>query len=259
MSRILGFAYGTLSYLVFLGVFVHLIGFVGDILVPKSIDSASATSLPMAVGFDVALLALFAVQHSVMARQGFKRWWTRIVPRHLERSTYVLAASVVLAVVMWGWQPIAGVVWSVESPIGAATLQGVFWAGWGMVLLSTFLIDHFRLFGLKQVWLHLRGRDLAPPKFETPSLYRVVRHPLYLGFLMAFWATPRMTVGHLLFAAVWTSWILLAIKLEEGDLVRFHGEAYRDYRHRVPMLIPRPTPGRERAPSRAETEATGSV
>ena len=240
MKRALGMLYGVTAYLVFLAVFVYLFGFVGDLVVPRSIDDGPSAPVTVALLVDVGLLLLFAVQHSVMARQGFKRWWTRIVPWHLERSTYVLLASLVLAVVMWGWRPIPATVWSVESTVGAGVLQGLFWVGWGTVLLSTFLIDHFRLFGLKQVWAHMRGADLEPPEFQTPGLYRVVRHPLYLGFLLAFWCTPEMTAGHLLFAGVWTAWILVAIRLEERDLVAFHGAAYRAYRERVRMLLPLP-------------------
>lgn len=244
MRKSLALAYGLVVYALFLAVFLYLIGFVGDVLVPKSIDAGGVGSLSLAaaVAVDVGLLALFAVQHSVMARQGFKRWWTRIVPRVVERSTYVLAATVVLALVMWGWQPIPGTVWSVEEPLVAGLLEVLAWTGWAVVLLSTFLIDHFRLFGLKQVWAHLQGRDLDPPEFQTPAFYRFVRHPLYLGFLLAFWCTPEMTWGHLLFAGVWTGWILLAIQLEEKDLLDFHGDAYRRYRERVAMLLP--VPGR---------------
>ena len=238
-----------MAYVIFLAVFVYLVGFVGDILVPKSIDDGTSGPLGTALLVDVALLALFAVQHSVMARPGFKRWWTRIVPRHLERSTYVLVASLILAVVMWGWRPIPATVWSVESSLGAQALHALFWLGWGTVLLSTFLIDHFRLFGLKQVWAHLRREKLQAPEFQTPGLYRIVRHPLYLGFLLAFWSTPHMTAGRLLLAGVWTGWILLAIRLEERNLVDFHGEAYRAYRDRVRMLLPLPKAPRSREPS----------
>ena len=240
MKRVLAFAYGVVCYVVFLAVFVYLIGFVGDFLVPRSVDAGPQAPLTTAILVDVGLLALFALQHSVMARQGFKKRWTRLVPWHVERSTYVLAASVVLALVMWGWRPIPGQVWSVESAAGVAVLWSLFGLGWAVVLVSTFLIDHFRLFGLKQVWTHLRGRDLEPPRFQTPGFYRYVRHPLYVGFLLAFWCVPTMTWGHLLFAGVWTSWILLAIRLEERDLVRFHGEAYEAYRERVRALLPFP-------------------
>lgn len=252
MKKLLGFAYATVCYLLFLGVFVYLIGFVGDILVPKSIDGPASTPLATAVLVNIGLLALFGVQHSVMARKGFKDWWTRIVPPHLERSTYVLAASLVLAVMMWAWQPIPGTVWSVEASAGVTALHAIFWLGWGIVLLSTFLIDHFRLFGLKQAWSHLRGRDLDAPEFQTPGLYKVVRHPLYLGFLLAFWAAPQMTVGRLLLSGVWTSWILLAIRFEERDLVRFHGDAYERYRERVRMLLPIPRAGERLGSAGAE-------
>lgn len=250
MRRIAAFAYGILCYALFLAVFLYLIGFVGDFLVPKSIDSGSAGSVGTALLVNVGLLSLFAVQHSVMARGWFKKWWTKLVPGHVERSTYVLAASLVLALVMWQWRPIPTTVWSVEAPTAVAVLHGLFWAGWAVVLLSTFLIDHFRLFGLSQVWSHLRGRELEPPKFQTPALYRYVRHPLYLGFLLAFWCTPEMSVGHTLFAGVWTGWILLAIQLEERDLVRFYGDRYREYRQRVRMLLPIPR-GSGSAASRA--------
>ena len=243
MRKALSLAYGVTAYLIFLAVFAYLVGFVGDLLVPRSIDAGPASAAGTAVLVDVGLLTLFAVQHSVMARRGFKERWTEIVPRHLERSTYVLAASVVLALVMWGWRPLPEVLWSLDQPVAASVLDGLFWAGWGIVLLSTFLIDHFRLFGLKQVWAAARGRELSPPEFQTPGLYRWVRHPLYLGFLLAFWCTPTMTAGHALFAGVWTGWILLAIRLEERDLVRHHGEAYREYRRRVRKLVPLPRGG----------------
>lgn len=244
MKKLLGFGYATLCYLLFLGVFVYLIGFVGDILVPKSIDGPGSASLATALLVNFGLLALFGVQHSVMARKGFKQWWTRIAPWHLERSTYVLAASLVLALMMWAWRPMPETVWSIESSPWVTALHAVFWIGWGIVLLSTFLIDHFRLFGLKQAWSHLKGRKSKPPEFQTPGLYKVVRHPLYLGFLLAFWSTPHMTVGRLLLSGVWTGWILLAIQLEERDLVRFHGSAYERYRERVRMLIPIPRGGK---------------
>ena len=240
MKKSLSFAYGVLAYALFLGSFLYLIAFVGDLVVPKTIDTGASAATGIAVAVDVGLLLLFGVQHSVMARDWFKERWTEIVPRHLERSTYVLAASLVLALVMWAWRPIPGTVWSLDQPLVAAVLEGLFWLGWAIVLLTTFLIDHFRLFGLKQVWAHLRGRSSDPPEFQTPALYRVVRHPLYLGFLLAFWCTPEMTVGRLLFAGVWTGYILFAIRLEERDLERFHGDAYRDYRRRVRMLLPLP-------------------
>lgn len=240
MRRALGFAYGLVVYALFLAVFLYLIAFVGDFLVPRTVDSGPSSSLGVALAGNVGLLLLFGVQHSVMARQGFKERWTEIVPWHLERSTYVLATTLVLTLLYWGWRPIPEVVWSVGNPIGEAVLWGLFALGWAIVLISTFLIDHFRLFGLKQVWCHLRGEELEPPEFQTPGLYRYVRHPLYLGLLMGFWAIPHMTVGHLLFAAVWTGYILFAVRLEERDLLRFHGEDYRRYRERVRMLVPLP-------------------
>lgn len=243
LSRVLAFAYGAMSYAAFLAVFFYAIGFVGGFAVPKTIDggtSASGASLAEALLVDVVLLLLFAVQHSGMARQGFKRWWERVVPRHLQRSTYVLAASLLLAVVMWQWRPITGVVWSVEGT-AATALWGLFGLGWTIVLVATFLINHFELFGLQQVYLHLRGREHRPPSFQTPGFYRFVRHPLYLGFMLAFWSIPTMTAGHLLFAAATTGYMLVAIQLEERDLVDFHGEKYERYRRRVRMLLPLPT------------------
>lgn len=262
MRRLAAFTYGILAYALFLAVFLYLIGFVGDILVPRSIDSGPSAPTGTALIVNVGLLSLFALQHSIMARQWFKQAWTKLVPWHVERSTYVLAATLVLAAVMWFWKPIPATVWSVDATWAVMLLHGLFWAGWGIVLLSTFLIDHFRLFGLSQVWSHLRGRELEEPEFETPGLYRWVRHPLYLGFLLAFWSTPEMTMGHLLFAGVWTAWILLAIQLEERDLVHFHGNRYREYRGRVRMLLPIPTGAspveKDTAPGRPVAGATPS-
>lgn len=237
MGRILSLVYGGVVYLVFLGVFLYAVGFVGGFLVPRTVDSGPSAALGTALLIDVGLLLLFALQHSVMARRWFKERWTRIVPRHLERSTYVLIASLVLALIFWQWRPVPGTVWSV-SGAGATVLWSVFALGWIVVLVTTFLIDHFNLFGLRQVWLHFRGEPYEPPRFQKPGLYRFVRHPLYLGFLLAFWAIPEMTVGHLLFAAATTGYILLAIQFEERDLIRYHGEAYAEYRERVPMLLP---------------------
>ena len=240
MSRILALAYGVASYLAFLAAFLYAVGFVGDLLVPKSIDSGRSDSLPLAILVDSLLLLLFAVPHSVMARPAFKRWWTRFVPPPIERSTYVLVASLSLGLLYWQWRPIPAVVWHIENPIGRSAVFAVFWTGWVLVLVSSFLIDHFDLFGLRQVYLYASGREYTPPAFRTPGLYRYVRHPLMLGFLLAFWAIPTMTVGHLLFAAATTAYILLALRLEERDLVTFHGEQYESYRRQVGMLLPLP-------------------
>jgi methanethiol S-methyltransferase len=242
-------AYGVVVYLMFLLTFLYLIGFVADAdfmvggvhLVGKSIDRGGlgdGTLTVIAVLVDVLLLALFAVQHSVMARAGFKRWLTRVVPHSAERSTYVLAANICLIVLLVAWYPITHDIWRVTAQPWRTVLTATALVGWAIVLLSTFLIDHFDLFGLRQVHAGLRGRQLAGHDFRTPLFYRAVRHPIYLGFLIAFWATPRMTLGHLIFAAVMTGYILLAIRFEERDLIRVFGEQYHDYRRRVPMLIP---------------------
>jgi protein-S-isoprenylcysteine O-methyltransferase Ste14 len=235
MKRILGFAYGVLCYLFFLAVFVRAIWFVW------TMDTSPAQStLSHSLLIDAALLGAFAVQHSGMARQGFKRAWTRIVPHNLERSTYVLMASAVLLAVVEFWQPLPGVIWTVGDPAAVRVLQVLFWFGWMLLFTCTLLIDHFDLFGLKQAWQYLRKQQYHPPQFRTPGPYRLVRHPLYLGFLIAFWSAPRMTSGHLFFAVMCTGYILVAIQLEERDLINFHGEAYRLYRQGVSMLLPLP-------------------
>jgi methanethiol S-methyltransferase len=242
-------AYGVVVYVMFLLTFLYLIGFVTDAdfmvggmhLVGKSIDRGGlgdGTLTVTAVIVDLLLLTLFAIQHSVMARAGFKRWWTRIVPPSAERSTYVLASNICLIVLVAAWYPITQDIWRVTAQPWRTVLTAIALVGWTIVLLSTFLIDHFDLFGLRQVYARLRGRRPAEHTFTTPFFYRVVRHPLYLGFLLAFWVTPRMTLGHLLFAVGTTGYILLAVRFEERDLSRVFGEQYRDYRRRVPMLIP---------------------
>lgn len=230
--------YGLACYAVFLASFLYSIGFVGNLIVPKTIDSVPSAALPEAVVVDVVLLGLFAVQHSVMARPGFKDVWTRIVPRPVERSTYVLISSLLLALLCWRWQAIPAVVWEATAPALKAFLQAMFAIGWLIVLLSTFMINHFDLFGLRQVYLRLRGIDYTPLSFTQRALYKFVRHPIMLGFVIAFWATPRMSVGHLLFAIATTGYILVGIFLEERDLMRFHGAEYQAYRDKVPMLFP---------------------
>jgi len=240
MSRMLAFVYGFICYLVFLAAFLYAIGFVGNVFVPKSIDSGPEAPLITALIVDGLLLSLFAIQHSVMARQWFKKRWTQIVPEPVERSTYVLLASLILLLMFWQWQPIRIVVWDVQNPTGRLLLQALFWMGWGGVLFSTYLIDHFALFGLKQVSYYLKGARAEAISFRTPGLYKMVRHPLYLGFIVAFWSTPRMTVGHLFFAIMTTAYILVAIQFEERDLIGFYGEQYRNYKSKVSMLIPIP-------------------
>jgi len=240
MGRTLTLAYGVVSYLVFLASFLYAIGFVGNLFVPKSIDSGMRGSLPVAGFADALLLALFAIPHSVMARPAFKRWWTRIVPPAVERSTYVLMSSLLLGLLYWQWLPIPSVLWDLTNPKGRFFLHVVFWVGWVIVLLSTFLISHFDLFGLRQVYLHASARPYTPVGFKYRGLYRYVRHPIMLGFLLAFWATPTMTAGHLLFAGATTAYILIALQLEERDLVSFHGEQYRAYQQQVRMLLPFP-------------------
>jgi methanethiol S-methyltransferase len=237
-KRIAFFAYGSLSYLIFLGTFLYAIGFIGNFGVPTTLDGAARGPLGIAVAIDVGLLTLFAAQHSIMARKWFKEWWTRVVPKPIERSTYVLFSSLALIFLFWQWRPLGGVVWSIEDPIGQLILRVMFAFGWVLVLVSTFLINHFDLFGLRQVWLYLRGRPYTTLQFGTPGPYRIVRHPLYVGWLFAFWSTPTMTLAHLLFSIATTSYIVMAIHFEERDLAREHGEAYESYRRSVPMLIP---------------------
>lgn len=248
-KRLLFFAYGVTAYVIFLGTFLYAIAFVGGLWVPTRLDGPLETSMPQALAINGLLLTLFAVQHSVMARRWFKEWWTQIVPWTIERSTYVLMASLALILLFWQWRPIGIEIWTIEHPIARAALWTIFAAGWGTVLVVTFLINHFDLFGLRQVWLPLVGRPYVPVSFRTPLPYRYVRHPLYFGFLLAFWATPTMTLAHLVFAVATTAYIVLAIQFEERDLVSEHGRSYEEYRRSVPMLLP----GRRRltAPQRA--------
>ncbi len=238
LKRLLFFAYGVASYLIFLATFTYAIAFVGGFLVPTRLDGPSTGSLAEALAIDVLLLAVFAVQHSVMARRWFKERWTEIIPWTIERSTYVLCASLALLLLFWQWRPIGVPIWTVEHPTARAGLWTLFAAGWGTVLTVTFLINHFDLFGLRQVWLPLIGRPYERVTFRTPLPYRYVRHPLYVGFLLAFWMTPTMTLAHLVFAVATTAYIVIAIQFEERDLVHEHGADYEAYRRRVPMLLP---------------------
>jgi protein-S-isoprenylcysteine O-methyltransferase Ste14 len=235
MKRFAALLYGIVCYVVFLGAFLYAIWFVW------TMDAAqSNVSLTRALAMDTLLLSLFAIQHSGMARQGFKRAWTRFIPKPIERSTYVLTASLVLVALVYFWQPLPGVLWEVRTSWLRLLLEGLFWVGWLQILVSTWLIDHFELFGIKQVRGYWRNESYEPPAFKTPGPYKFVRHPLYLGFLIAFWSTPRMTFGHLYFSIMCTAYILLAIQFEERDLVRFYGEAYQAYRNGVSMLVPWP-------------------
>jgi len=247
LKRLLFFAYGLTSYLIFLFTFLYAIAFVGGFAVPSRLDSPLRTSLPEALAIDCVLLTIFAVQHSVMARKWFKERWTQIVPWAIERSTYVLCASLALLLLFWQWRPIGIRIWSFENAAARVVLWTLFAAGWATVLTVTFLINHFDLFGLRQVWLPLIGRPYARVPFRTPLPYRFVRHPLYFGFLLAFWMTPTMTLAHFVFAFATTAYIVLAIQFEERDLVSEHGAEYEEYRRTVPMLLP----GRGRLPSTA--------
>ena len=237
-ARILFFAYGCFAYLLFLATFLYAIAFVGGFGVPVILDGPLTMPFLTALLIDIVLLSVFAVQHSVMARPWFKRWWTQIVPWSIERSTYVLFASLALDLLFWQWRPLGGVVWSIDSPMLRSMIWALFAYGWLQVLVMTFYIDHFDLFGLRQVWLHLRGRQYTRVAFATPVPYRLVRHPLYLGFVLAFWAAPTMSITRLVFAAVTTAYILVAIQFEENDLAHEHGAAYDEYRRRTPMLFP---------------------
>lgn len=240
MKRLIFFLYGVICYLVFLVTFVYAIGFVGNYIVPKSIDAGYQGGSGTILIINLLLLTLFAVQHSVMARQGFKKMWTKLVPKPVERSTYVLFSSIVLIVLFYFWRPMTDEIWNTENTAMAQILTALYFFGWFVVLTGTYLINHFNLFGLQQVYLNLVKRELQNQKFVTPLYYKFVRHPLMLGFIIAFWAAPVMTVGHLLFAIATTGYILVAIQLEERDLVKFHGEEYKRYQREVSQIVPLP-------------------
>jgi protein-S-isoprenylcysteine O-methyltransferase Ste14 len=237
MKRYLIFGYGVLSYAFFFATFLYAIGFIGNVVVPKSIDSASVLPVSTALMINLGLLMLFAVQHSGMARPAFKRWLTKFIPEETERSTYVLLSTVCLALLMWQWAPLGGVVWSITSQWGVMTLTGLYFASWALLLYATFLIDHFDLFGLRQVTHALRSKAVPPLEFQTPVLYKIVRHPIYVGWLGIFWFTPEMTVTHLVFAVITTAYTVVGMKLEEADLEKLHPE-YSQYKRNVPALIP---------------------
>ncbi|MBT7951158.1 MAG: isoprenylcysteine carboxylmethyltransferase family protein [Gammaproteobacteria bacterium] len=238
MSRILVSLYGVVSYIVFFLSFLYAIAFVGNIFVPKTIDSGDAGPVVSSVIINMILLGLFAIQHSVMARPAFKHWFTRFIPEVIERSTYVLLSSLLLFLLFWQWQKMPGIIWNIKSPVGSMILTSIFWFGWLFVLLSTFMINHFDLFGLRQVYINFKGQEYSHLDFRIIGLYKLCRHPIMLGFVIAFWATPTMTTGHLLFAAVTTVYIYIALQFEERDLVTFFGDVYKNYQQKVPMLFP---------------------
>jgi protein-S-isoprenylcysteine O-methyltransferase Ste14 len=238
MNKIVALIYGCLAYAVFFFTFLYSIGFVGNLVVPKSIDTGTESAFVVSLLINVILLGLFAIQHSVMARPSFKQWWTRFIPEPVERSTYVLISSLLLALLFWLWQPMTGIVWSVENTYGSFALSGLFWAGWLIVFLSTFMINHFDLFGLRQVYLNIHGKEYTSIDFKTPALYKYVRHQIMLGFIIAFWATPEMTTGHLVFAIATSGYIFIGIQLEEKDLMNSYKETYGNYKRQVSMLFP---------------------
>ncbi len=238
MRRILFFVYGVVNYLLFLGTVLYLACFLGNVFVARSIDSPPEGPLGEALLINFGLLAIFAIQHSVMARPGFKKWWTKFVPQPIERSTYVLFSNLALILLCWQWRPMGGVIWDVQNPVGRLVIYGLFVLGLLAVVATTFLLNHFDLFGLRQVWLYLQDKPYTPLSFATPGPYRFIRHPLYIGWMVAFWATPTMTVAHLVFAIGTTVYMLMAIPFEERDLGQFHGDKYKAYRRKVPMLIP---------------------
>jgi protein-S-isoprenylcysteine O-methyltransferase Ste14 len=254
LARLAAFVYGLVCYAIFFGTFLYAVGFIGGFIVPKTIDSAPLVALPNALLINLGLLSIFAVQHSAMARPAFKRQWTKIVPKPVERSTYVLFSSLCLAVLFYFWQPMGITIWNIQHPVAQAILYSLYVSGWLVILGASFLINHFDLFGLRQVFLYLIGQPYNQLPFVTPGLYKHVRHPLYVGWLLAFWATPHMTAAHLVFALATTAYILTAIQFEERDLVQIHGENYVEYRRRVPMLIP--ALGRRTVPGALPTPLT---
>jgi len=239
MGRGIAFLYGVVCYGIFFLTFLYLIGFLGNLLVPRSIDVGPVASISAAFLINFALIALFGIQHTVMARPGFKEKWTKIVPKSVERSTYVLISSLILILLYWQWRPMTGVIWEAEAVWAQNILWAVFFGGFLLVLMTTFVIDHFDLFGLRQVWLNLREKSYTDLRFKVTLFYKFVRHPMYIGWIMSFWGTPRMTAGHMLFALGMTTYILIAIRYEERDLVKFLGDDYARYREKVPMLIPK--------------------
>ncbi len=240
MGRAIVFIYGVVTYLIFLVACMYSIGFIGNIVVPKSIDSRASDPLGHALLMNLVLLGLFAVQHSIMARPAFKNWWTKVIPQPVERSTYVLFSSLLLFLLFWQWRPMQNVVWIVENPVGSVILSSLYWIGWSIVVISTFMIDHFDFFGLRQVFLHFSSKPCTAVGFKKPVLYKYVRHPIMLGFIIAFWAAPRMTTGHLVFAIATTAYILIGLQFEERDLVSTYGDAYREYKQKVSMFLPLP-------------------
>lgn len=238
MMKPISILYGLISYAVFFASFLYAIGFSGNLLLPKTIDSGNPSGLAVSLVINLSLLGLFAIQHTIMARPGFKVWWITIIPKQLERSTFVLVASLILLLLFWQWRPMTGTVWNVENSIGAGIIWAIFGLGWVMVLVSTFLINHFDLFGLRQVYLHFQDKDYSDVKFQTTGLYKIVRHPIMLGFIIAFWAAPHMTVGHLLFAIGTTAYIVIGVHFEEHDLKAYLGDEYSTYQGEVPMLCP---------------------
>ena len=240
MSRILAFIYGLICYLIFFATFIYTIGFVGNLIVPKTLDSDLNGTLIQGILIDILLIGVFAIQHSLMARPSFKEWWKKIIPNSIERSTYVLMSSLALLLLFWQWRSLGGIIWNIQNPIISNIIYGIFALGWLIALLSKFMINHFDLFGLRQVYLYLRGQEYEYLGFRTPGFYKYVRHPIMLGFVIAFWATPIMTVSHLIFALGLTIYMLVGIKLEETDMISIYGNLYQEYRQQVSMLIPLP-------------------